>query len=109
MTDWTFNVMHQIDLQTHEINSVLNKDDDVYLGVYVDTSTDRIIWSEQDKSQIFSSNLDGSDLQTVGDIGKCRAFSDNGLSFLECFPVDNKCRTGLQRSFKCCSAKLPPD
>ncbi|XP_053402389.1 low-density lipoprotein receptor-related protein 4-like [Mercenaria mercenaria] len=69
VSDWTHNTLNQIHLQTQEINAIVNMDNDIYMGVYFDTNTKRIIWSEYKQSTISSSELDGSDQQTIGNIG----------------------------------------
>ncbi|XP_053402898.1 low-density lipoprotein receptor-related protein 4-like [Mercenaria mercenaria] len=69
VSDWTHNALRQIDLQTHEINSIMNRENTAYIGVYFDSNMKRIIWSEYFRSEIFSSKLDGSDQKIIGDLG----------------------------------------
>ncbi|XP_060607013.1 prolow-density lipoprotein receptor-related protein 1-like isoform X2 [Ruditapes philippinarum] len=68
-TEWTSAALHQINLRTNEINAVINQENDFYLGVYFDPNSKKIIWSEYQKTTIFSSNLDGSDKKVIGDLG----------------------------------------
>ncbi|XP_053384765.1 low-density lipoprotein receptor-related protein 6-like [Mercenaria mercenaria] len=69
VSDWTHNALRQIDLQTNEINSIMNREHTAYMGVYFDSNSKRIIWSEYFRSEIFSSELDGSDQKIIGDLG----------------------------------------
>jgi hypothetical protein len=70
VTDWTNTALHQIDLSTGGINSIYNKENTIYVGMYYDAPAGRLIWTEYRRRFVYSSQLDGSYLRTIGDIGE---------------------------------------
>ncbi|XP_053386904.1 low-density lipoprotein receptor-related protein 1-like isoform X3 [Mercenaria mercenaria] len=59
----------QISLENGNISAMPNSDNDDYRGVFIDVDTKKIIWSENHDGNIYTANLNGTDQQTLKDIG----------------------------------------
>ncbi|KAL4234296.1 Low-density lipoprotein receptor-related protein 1B [Mactra antiquata] len=67
--DWTTDEILQFDLNNFSLYAIPVRESYLYMGIFLDQETKRLIWSVYYESEVFSSRLDGYDTKLVADIG----------------------------------------
>ncbi|XP_060584429.1 prolow-density lipoprotein receptor-related protein 1-like [Ruditapes philippinarum] len=67
--DMTNNELLQISLDDNTINAIPNPDNDQYKGVFFDISTQKLIWTENYDSKMYTSNLNGTEERELANLG----------------------------------------
>jgi hypothetical protein len=65
----TNNEILQISLDDNTINAIPNQDNDQYKGVFFDISTQKVIWTENYDSKMYTSSLNGTEERELADLG----------------------------------------
>ncbi|XP_053402379.1 prolow-density lipoprotein receptor-related protein 1-like [Mercenaria mercenaria] len=69
VTDWTDEEIHQIGLDTNEINVVPGDKSAEYMGVFYNPENQKVIWAEYFEEIIYVGNLNGTDRKPLVDLG----------------------------------------
>ena len=72
VVDWTNDIMYQVNLlQPDQIAAFPSPLDGTFIGILYNPLDKKVYWTEYYDSKIYSAKLDGSDFNTLVDIGKC--------------------------------------
>lgn len=74
VSDWTYDMLHQIDLSTGDVHAISTPEAEFYMGVFYDRITKKVVWSQYYDTRVFSANLDGTDVQVLADLGYSYAY-----------------------------------